>query len=155
MKLSDHPQPEAPLRAEPVRARTYRYDVPEFAGDRGTAKCRLAETDLATIAVKRIREGGENTLHMHPNADGFWTVLSGRVRFYTTGDELVADLGPMEGIVIPRTFPYWFESASEDGTDLEILQVLVCSTPVEGTVRPTIQRVGLAPPRGGQPPTAD
>jgi mannose-6-phosphate isomerase-like protein (cupin superfamily) len=133
-------------RTSPVQARTYEYVKPEFQPGRGTAKCRLAETDLATVAVKRIREGGENTLHMHPNADGFWTVLSGRVRFYTTDDVLVADLGAMEGVVIPRTFPYWFESASED-EELEILQVLVCSTPVEGTPRPAIQRVGLGAER--------
>ena len=140
--MSRHIENETP----PVRARTYAYVKPEFQGGRGTAKCALAQTDLATIAVKRIKEGGENTLHMHPNADGFWTVLAGRVRFYTTDDELVADLGAMEGIVIPRTFPYWFESASDD-EELEILQVLVCSTPVEGTSRPTIQRVGLGAER--------
>ena len=125
------------------QARTYKYVKPDFQPGRGTAKCALAQTDLATFAVKRIKEGGENELHMHPNADGFWTVLNGRVRFYTTDDELIADLGPMEGIVIPRTFPYWFESADDD-VDLEILQVLVCSTPVEGTARPAIKRVGLA-----------
>jgi len=129
------------MSAPVVQARTYKYVPPEFQSGRGTAKCRLAETDLATFAVKRIREGGENTLHMHPNADGFWTVLRGRVRFYTTDDELVADLGPLEGIVIPRTYPYWFESAGDE--DLEIFQVLVCSTPVEGTTKPTIRRVGL------------
>jgi len=128
-------------------ARTYRYEPPEFQPGRGTAKCSLATTDLATVAVKRIREGGENTLHYHPNADGFWTVLRGRVRFYTTDDELVGDLGPLEGIVIPRGYPYWFESA--DATqDLEILQVLVCSTPVEGTERPAIKRVGLGAQKG-------
>lgn len=142
--MSDIDAGRSQTTGERVTARTYRYAKPDFAPGRGTAKCRLAETDLATIAVKRIREGGENTLHMHPNADGFWTVLRGRVRFYTTHDELIAELGPMEGIVIPRTFPYWFESAAAE--DLEILQVLVCSTPVEGTSRPSIKRVALQGP---------
>ena len=134
----------------PDQARTYQYIRPEFQPGRGTAKCALAQTDLATVAVKRIKEGGENVLHMHPNADGFWTVLRGRVRFYTTDDVLVADLGAMEGIVIPRTFPYWFESADAH-EELEILQVLVCSTPVEGTSRPAIRRVGLGPHGTGEP----
>lgn len=136
-----------------VEARTYRYERPDFQPGRGTAKCRLAETDLATFAVKRIREGGENTLHMHPNADGFWTVLRGRVRFYTTDDELIADLGALEGIVIPRTFPYWFESADPD-EDLEIFQALVCSTPEPGTTRPAIRRVGLGTDRARDEATA-
>jgi mannose-6-phosphate isomerase-like protein (cupin superfamily) len=135
------PENDIDTKVTPV-ARTYRYDKPEFAPGRKTAKCRMAETDLATFGVKRISEGGENELHMHPNADGFWTVLHGRVRFYTTGNELIADLGPMEGVVIPRTFPYWFESA-DDTQDLEILQVLVCSNPVEGATRPAIRRVGI------------
>jgi mannose-6-phosphate isomerase-like protein (cupin superfamily) len=140
----------APAAATPpVTARTYKYVKPDFGPGRGSAKCRLAETDLATIGIKRIKEGGENELHMHPNADGFWTVLAGRVRFYTTDDELIADLGPMEGVVIPRTFPYWFESA-DPAQDLEILQVLVCSTPVEGTARPAIRRIGLAERKGRQ-----
>ena len=137
-----------------AEARTYRYERPEFQAGRGTAKCRLAETDLATIAVKRIREGGENMLHMHPNADGVWTVLRGRVRFYTTDDELIAELGAMEGIVIPRTFPYWFESADE-AEDLEILQVLVCSTPEPGTTRPSIPRVALRPERSKEHSATD
>jgi mannose-6-phosphate isomerase-like protein (cupin superfamily) len=47
-------------------------------------------------------------------------VLSGRARFYTTDDELLGDFGPMEGVVIPRGYPYWFESASDE--PLELLQ---------------------------------
>jgi mannose-6-phosphate isomerase-like protein (cupin superfamily) len=29
-------------------------------------------------------------LHSHENLDGFWFVLSGRARFYTTGDKALA-----------------------------------------------------------------
>ena len=81
----------------------------------------LCRSDLMTAAVQVIGRGGETNLHSHPTLDGFWFVLSGRARFYTTDDDVVAELGPDEGILIPRGFPYWFETASQE--ELEILQV--------------------------------
>ena len=68
-------------------------------------------------------------MHSHPNMDGLWFVLSGRAKFYTTGDELIAELGSLESVLIPRDYPYWFES---DGDEiLEILQVEAFTTPGE------------------------
>lgn len=58
---------------------------------------------------------------MHTAMDGFWFVLSGRARFYSEGDALVADLGPHEGILVPAGAKYWFESG--DCEQLELLQV--------------------------------
>jgi mannose-6-phosphate isomerase-like protein (cupin superfamily) len=81
----------------------------------------LCRTDRMVAAVQTVGEGGETNLHSHPSLDGFWFVLRGQARFYTTGDELLADIGPFEGILIPRGFPYWFESSSDE--NLEILQV--------------------------------
>ncbi len=37
------------------------------------------------------------------------------------GEEIVGELGPRQGITIPKGVPYWFESASDD--QLEILRV--------------------------------
>jgi mannose-6-phosphate isomerase-like protein (cupin superfamily) len=96
------------------------YQRPEL-GDRKKVVVLLARTDVAFCAVQIVREGGENNLHSHANQDGFWFVLAGRARFYTTGDELIGDLGPNEGIVVPRGYPYWFESSGDE--QLEILQV--------------------------------
>lgn len=81
----------------------------------------LCHSDLLKAAVQFIRHGGENNLHSHTYRDGFFFVLAGRIRVYTTDDELIADLGPKEGILIPRGFPYWFESSG--GEELELLQV--------------------------------
>jgi mannose-6-phosphate isomerase-like protein (cupin superfamily) len=81
----------------------------------------LCRSDVVFAAVQTVRSGGETNLHAHGKLDGFWFVLSGRARFYTTDDEVLADLGPREGILIPRGFPYWFESADE--SELELLQV--------------------------------
>jgi mannose-6-phosphate isomerase-like protein (cupin superfamily) len=48
-------------------------------------------------------------------------VLSGAVKFYGEGDKVIADLKKHEGILIPRNFNYWFESASDE--PLEILRI--------------------------------
>lgn len=53
--------------------------------------------------------GGENTLHAHRNDDHAFFVLAGRARFYDQSGE-PTELGPLEGILIPRGVYYRFES---------------------------------------------
>ncbi|MGD9998466.1 MAG: cupin domain-containing protein [Acidimicrobiia bacterium] len=81
----------------------------------------LCRSDLMVAAIQTVGDGGETNLHMHKRLDGFWFVLSGRATFYTTGDEVIAELGPREGVLVPRGFPYWFERTGDE--HLEILQV--------------------------------
>jgi len=81
----------------------------------------MAGTDHLTGAIQVVREGGANNLHSHTGQDGFWYVLSGRARYYTENEEVLAELEPGEGIIIPHNTKYWFESA--DGDPVEILQV--------------------------------
>jgi len=88
----------------------------------------LGKTDLYRASVQIVRGGGANNLHSHTGNDGFWFVLSGRARFYGEGDELYAELGPNEGIVMPRNTPYWFEPAGD--AELEILH-LACFAQAE------------------------
>lgn len=82
----------------------------------------LGETDLFRSSIKTVSPEMKINFHAHTGNDGFWYVLSGRARFYGGEDnELVADLAPGQGIVIPREFPYWYECAN--GENLEILHV--------------------------------
>jgi mannose-6-phosphate isomerase-like protein (cupin superfamily) len=101
---------------EPV---TFQYLRPELR--RGKAALPLVRTDLLLAMVQVAAEGGENNLHSHAHMDGFWFVLRGAARFYGEGDVVVAELGAHEGILIPRGFSYWFESAGDE--PLELLQV--------------------------------
>lgn len=101
------------------RARVFKYNQPELTSKKTLV--RLARTDRMLAFVQVLREGGENNLHSHGHLDGFWMVLKGRARFYGEGDKLLADLGPHEGILLPRNFKYWFESSSDE--TLELLQV--------------------------------
>src|SRR5919202_113753 len=90
----------------------FKYERPPL--DRGKIVQRLARSDIMRANMQVLQEGGENNLHAHPNSDGFWLVLSGRVRFYGEGDVLLAELGQHEGILMPRGFKYWFESVGDE-----------------------------------------
>ena len=101
---------------EPV---AFRYTKPEQTKDKVIA--RLCRTDIMYASVQVIAKGGENNMHAHTAQDGFWMVLKGRAKFYGEGDVLIAEIGPHEGVLVPRGVQYWFESSSPE--ILEILQV--------------------------------
>jgi mannose-6-phosphate isomerase-like protein (cupin superfamily) len=108
-------------RAPRSPAKVIKYGPPneEFAGK---AVIRLVQSDILFGNVQVIREGGDNNLHSHAGMDGFWFVLKGNARFYgPTDDEVIAELGPHQGVFIPRNFAYWFEKIGDE--ELEILQV--------------------------------
>ncbi len=96
------------------------YERPTLKEGQPKAVRMLARSDRAFFAIQLVRDGGENNLHSHEHVDGFWFVLKGRARFYTTEDEVLGDFGPLEGVLVPRGFPYWFESCGDE--ELEVLQ---------------------------------
>ena len=116
-----------PLNTEPATAAgtrvieptVFKYTTPPM--EKPKTIVRLCRSDLLYSSVQVLKEGGENNLHAHNAQNGFWFVLSGKVKFYGEGDKLIAELGRHEGIHIPRGFYYWFESCSDEV--LEILQV--------------------------------
>ena len=71
------------------------------------------------VGLMRVnKDGGENNLHAHPDVDSVWIVLKGKARFYGMNDVLVAELGPGEGVSIPKGVPYWFENKEEEPMEL-------------------------------------
>lgn len=80
----------------------------------GKTAVRLASAGMVTASVQFLSTGGDNNLHSHSAEDEVFLILGGRVRFYGKDHEIVAELGQGEGIVIPRRFPYWFESTSDE-----------------------------------------
>jgi mannose-6-phosphate isomerase-like protein (cupin superfamily) len=101
---------------------------------------------FATIQV--VKEGGETNLHAHPHLDGVWFVMSGRARFYSDEHTLAAELGPHEGILIPRGAKYWFESAGDE--PLEIFQVECADIPFRSHDELMTERKDYTPPRRGR-----
>jgi mannose-6-phosphate isomerase-like protein (cupin superfamily) len=100
-------------------AKVFKYATPEFDGVKKTIL--MCSSDLMRVHAQVVKSGGENNLHTHTGEDAFWLVLSGAVKFYGEGDTVIADLKKHEGILIPRNFKYWFESASDE--PLEILRI--------------------------------
>jgi mannose-6-phosphate isomerase-like protein (cupin superfamily) len=117
----------APQAPPTQQAQPFVYEKPSVGEGKG--RVLLAHTDIGSVAVQVIKRGGENNLHHHVHRDGFWFVLRGRVRFYTTGDELLAELGPNEGMLTPRGFDYWFEAVPGE-EELELLQFGATEVPL-------------------------
>lgn len=106
--------------------RSYRYKKPEGIGTE-KARIELGRGGNVRGVVQVVKEGGENNLHYHTDADSFWMVLKGRVKFYGVDDELLGEYGPQEGIITPAFTRYWFESSGDD--ELELLQIGAFSGP--------------------------
>ena len=90
----------------------------------------LRAGNLGTILMARANE---TNLHAHPDADTVWLVLKGRVKFYGFDDEFVGELGPLDGLAIPKGVPYWFESA--DGEEYLIYHITAKDFSVKDTHR--------------------
>ncbi|HEU4342001.1 MAG TPA: cupin domain-containing protein [Candidatus Binatia bacterium] len=108
-------------------AKIFKYQTPDFQGVKKSML--LCNSDLMKVMVQVVKEGGENNLHSHTGDDAFWFVLRGAVRFYGEGDKLIGEFKQQEGVLIPRGFQYWFESASAE--PLEILRVTAKDQNVE------------------------
>ena len=108
-------------------AKVFKYQTPQFDGVKKTLQ--ICNSDLMKVQVQVVKDGGENNLHSHTGDDAFWYVISGAVKFYGEGDRLIGEYKKGEGILIPRGFKYWFESASSEA--LEILRVTAKDQKVE------------------------
>jgi oxalate decarboxylase/phosphoglucose isomerase-like protein (cupin superfamily) len=120
-------QKEAYHREAEARIQTLHYDRPQT--DKVKDVSWLMRTDKVVAVVQVVKDGGENNLHYHTNADQVYFVLSGAVRFYGVGDALIAEAGPQQGIFVPGGSRYWFEKAGAQ--DLEMLQLVFKSGPSE------------------------
>jgi mannose-6-phosphate isomerase-like protein (cupin superfamily) len=130
--------------------RTFKYATPTV--ERGKTIMWLARTDILFADVQILKEGGETNLHSHSHLDGFWMVLSGRARFYGEGDQLIADLGQHEGVLLPRGTRYWFESVGAE--PLEVLQIEASDQAMLTNQELMADRVDYTPRPVGGPPHA-
>jgi mannose-6-phosphate isomerase-like protein (cupin superfamily) len=119
----------------PQEAKEFRHQTPEFEGVKKT--WQVCNSDLMKVQVQVVKNGGENNLHTHTGEDAFWYVISGAVKFYGEGDKLVGEYKKGEGILVPRGYKYWFESASPK--PLEILRVTAKDQNIDN------KRVDLSP----------
>ena len=78
--------------------RTFRYDKPPAPEGASKEIVLLCQTDTMRGAIHVFRKGSEEELHSHKTVDGFWMVLSGRIRFYGDNELLqVLNIEPDQG----------------------------------------------------------
>lgn len=81
--------------------------------EEGNTETPLAVGEHLWLKIKVYAKGGENKLHAHPYQDHSFIVLSGRARFHgPRGEE--RELGPNDGIFLPKGCFYWFQTISDD-----------------------------------------
>ena len=81
--------------------------------EEGNTETPLAVGEHLWLKIKVYAKGGENKLHNHSNEDHTFIVLSGRARFHgPRGEE--RELGPNDGIFLPKGCFYWFQTISDD-----------------------------------------
>ena len=92
-------------------------DIPENR----RADVRLCKGEILRGTVQILPKGFANSLHYHPAAEGFWMVLSGKVRFYGHDSQFLGEFGPMGGVLIPRNGRYWFTQEGDE--EAHLLQI--------------------------------
>ncbi|MEE8518382.1 MAG: cupin domain-containing protein [Dehalococcoidia bacterium] len=97
---------------EPQVATPFSFTKPDTVN--GKARIGLGSGGMVTASVQYLEEGGDNNLHAHSAEDEVFLILSGKVRFYGPGDVMIAELGPNDGLVVPRGVAYWFERVGDD-----------------------------------------
>lgn len=86
----------------------------------GRGSALVAATDRMWVNLKTYAEGGENTLHAHPNEDHVFIVLQGKAIFYGPEGES-ATFSRNEGILLPRGCSYYFHA--DESEPLVLLRV--------------------------------
>jgi mannose-6-phosphate isomerase-like protein (cupin superfamily) len=108
---------------------TFSYSKPVPNG-RPKQNTWLIRRPLLQFLVQCVREGGENNLHYHTKSETCWLVLRGRARFEGVGAKVIAELGPMEGVMIPGGSRYRFSKIGDE--DLEIAQFVAIEDAGQG-----------------------
>lgn len=117
--------------AKPMRS--VKYESPEFDDIPKKIISLWDEGDMLRLDMQKIRGGGETNMHSHTGADSVWFVLAGSGRFYGSGDDDKFDLNVNDGIFIPHSTPYWFESTGSE--PLEIFHIVARDVRIEKNER--------------------
>ncbi len=136
-ELRGAPKKEAFFRKKEEKFQPFKFERPDDIPDGRRAHVRLATGTLVRGAVQILQSGGDTNLHCHPDADGFWFVLKGRVEWYNVDGDLLGSFGPGEGILVPRYARYRFNQAGDE--EAHLLQVIAFAH--DGSKR----RLGIGP----------
>jgi mannose-6-phosphate isomerase-like protein (cupin superfamily) len=83
------------------------YEVPPTLTNR--TDLLLSRTPFAMMSVVLCPAAEAGEVHVHTASDMFWFVVTGTVSFFDEQGELIGELGPEQGIVIPRGYAFRHE----------------------------------------------
>jgi mannose-6-phosphate isomerase-like protein (cupin superfamily) len=112
----------------PTKLQRVTFKKPTLKGKRGISV--LTHTPMLAAVVQTLVPGGRQGLHAHGSYDGFYFVLSGRARFYGRGNKMFAEVGPNEGVLVPRGEPYAFEAVDQE---VQMIAIDAIDTTAEDT----------------------
>jgi mannose-6-phosphate isomerase-like protein (cupin superfamily) len=106
---------EAFFRAAEATVTDFSFAVPDVEAPNGRINCYLADAGSCRATILVLRDGYKASHHYHPNQDGIWVVLKGKVRFFGGPEEkVVGEYGPFEGIAQPQNTRYGFEAVGDE-----------------------------------------
>jgi mannose-6-phosphate isomerase-like protein (cupin superfamily) len=114
-KLRGAEKKEAFFQAAEEKVHAFSFAVPDVEAPNGRINCYLANTGSCSSTILVLREGYKASHHYHPNQDGIWVVLKGRLRFFGGKDEeVIGEFGPYEGVMQPENSRYGFEVVGKE-----------------------------------------
>jgi mannose-6-phosphate isomerase-like protein (cupin superfamily) len=105
---------EAFHQAAEAKVHTFTFKRPDLESPSGRINCYMAKTDTCSSTILVLQKGYFAPAHYHPNQDGIWLVLKGKVKFYDGGETVTGIFGPLEGICQPENSRYWFEVEGDE-----------------------------------------
>jgi quercetin dioxygenase-like cupin family protein len=93
---------------------TFSFARPDLVSPTRRINCYLAKTDHVSSTLLVLDPGYYEPAHYHPNQDGIWLVLKGKVKFYDGGQTVTGIFGPLEGVCQPQNSRYWFEVEGDE-----------------------------------------
>ncbi len=113
---------EAFFQAAEAKVTDFSFSVPDVEAPSGRINCYLADAGSCRATILVLQDGYTAGHHYHPNQDGIWVVLKGRVRFFGGADgKTVGEYGPFEGIAQPQNSRYGFEAVG--GGEAWLMQI--------------------------------
>ena len=136
-KLRGAAKKEAFFREKEKKFTPLSFKRPDDIPEGRRAHVRLCKGSLVRGTVQVLPSGGDTNVHCHPDADGFWFVLKGKVEWRNVDGDVIGTFGPGEGIMVPRYARYSFNQVGDE--ELHLLQVVASAN--DGSKR----RVGIGP----------
>jgi mannose-6-phosphate isomerase-like protein (cupin superfamily) len=141
MSQDPHMTNDAPPQATDDAVKPGFFQMRSQLLDAGNTEMPLAVGEHLWLKIKVYAKGGENKLHAHPYQDHSFIVLSGRACFHGPQDE-TRELGPNDGIFLPKNCFYWFETISDEPLVLLRVGATMANTPIPVLCRTANGRFG-------------